>query len=183
MGALNAIVGSGDMKMQDLADAMGTGLMAAGKAYGQSIYQIGAALATLGDNNIRGAKAATDLRMAWQAVEAPMKGGIPILNSLGLSAHSLANEMTQHGLTGALQMFVDHLEASKVPVNQWGQIVTEVFGKRAGVGIQVLIDQLDRMKGKLPDIEHAANSFGNAWTATTQTAAQKVADLGPGSTR
>ena len=31
MGALNAIVGTGDMTMQNLADAMGTGLMAAGK--------------------------------------------------------------------------------------------------------------------------------------------------------
>ena len=54
--------------MQDLADAMGTGLMAAAKAYGQSIEQVGAALATFGDLNVRGAKAATDLRMAWQAV-------------------------------------------------------------------------------------------------------------------
>lgn len=180
MGALNAIVGTGDMTMQNLADAMGTGLMAAGKAYGQSIYQIGAALATLGDNNIRGAKAATDLRMAWQAVEAPLKTGIPILNGLGLSANQLANELTQHGLTAALQMFVDHLQASHVPIDQWGQIVTEVFGKRAGVGIQVLIDQLSRMQGKLPDIEKAANDFGSAWTATTQTASQKLHDLEAG---
>ena len=38
--------------------------MAVAKSYGQTIYQVGAALATFGDNNIRGAKAATDLRMA-----------------------------------------------------------------------------------------------------------------------
>ena len=177
MGALNAIVGTGDMTMQNLADAMGTGLMAAGKAYGQSIYQIGAALATLGDNNIRGAKAATDLRMAWQAVEAPLKTGIGTLNNLGLTQSQLANEMTQHGLTSALQLFVDHLESSKVPVNQWGQIVTEVFGKRAGVGIQVLIDQLDRLQGKLPDIENAAHNFGNAWASTQQTTSQKLHEL------
>ncbi len=180
MGALNAIVGSGDMTMQNLADAMGTGLMAAGKAYGQSIEQIGAALATFGDNNIRGAKAATDLRMAWQAVEAPLKTGIPVLNGLGLSANQLANEMTEHGLTGALQMFVDHLQASHVPIDQWGQIVTEVFGKRAGVGIQVLIDQLSRMQGKLPDIEKGAQDFGNAWASTEATTSQKLHDLEAG---
>ena len=177
MGALNAIVGAGDMTMQDLADAMGTGLMAAGKAYGQSIDQIGAALATFGDNNIRGAKAATDLRMAWQAVEAPLKTGIPILNSLGISASQLAQELTTHGLTAALQEFVNHLQASHVPINQWGQIVTEVFGKRAGVGIQVLIDQLSRMQGKLPVVAKGAQDFGNAWASTQATAAQKVHEL------
>ena len=37
MGELNAIVGSGDMTMQDLADAMGTGVMAVAKSYGQTI--------------------------------------------------------------------------------------------------------------------------------------------------
>ena len=78
MGALNAIVGSGDMTMQDLVDAMGTGLMAVAKSYGQTLPEIGAALATFGDNNIRGAKAATDLRMAMQAMQAPMKTGAPM---------------------------------------------------------------------------------------------------------
>jgi len=180
MGALNAIVGAGDMTMQDLADAMGTGLMAAGKAYGQSIYEIGSALATFGDNNIRGAKAATDLRMAWQAVEAPLKTGIPVLNSLGLSANQLAQEMTTHGLTGALQMFVQHLEASKVPVSQWGQYVTEIFGKRAGVGLQVLMDQMDRLKSKFPDIEKGAHGFGSAWASTQATVSQKLKELESG---
>ena len=177
MGALNAIVGAGDMTMQDLADAMGTGLMAAGKAYGQTIQQVGAALATFGDNNIRGAKAATDLRMTWQAVESPMKTGIGTLNSLGITQQQLADQMTQHGLTAALQLFVNHLKASKVPVSDWGQYVTEIFGKRAGVGIQVLIDQLGRVQGKLPDISKAANSFGSDWAATQKTAKQQVAQL------
>jgi hypothetical protein len=72
MGALNAIVGAGDMTMQDLANAMGSGLIAVAKNYGQSIEQVGGALAVLGDSNIRGAKAATDLRMAWQAMAAPV---------------------------------------------------------------------------------------------------------------
>ena len=63
------------MTMQDLADAMGTGVMAVAKSYGQTINQVGAALAAFGDNNIRGAKAATDLRMAWQAIQAPIAAG------------------------------------------------------------------------------------------------------------
>jgi TP901 family phage tail tape measure protein len=180
MGALNSIVGSGDMTMQDLADAMSGGLMAAAKAYGQSIYQVGAALATLGDNNIRGAKAATDLRMAWQAVEKPLTTAGSALSQLGLTQTTLANEMTQHGLTAALQLFVSHLEASKIPVSQWGEYVTTIFGKRAGVGIQVLMDQLDRLKGKLPDIEKGAHTFASAWAATKQTTSQDLKDLESG---
>ena len=99
MGALNAIVGSGDMTMQDLAEAMGTGVMAVAKSYGQSINQVGAALAVFGDNNIRGAKAGTDLRMTWQAIQAPIKAGIPLLNQLGLSASQLGKTMEHHGLS------------------------------------------------------------------------------------
>ena len=38
----------------------------------------------------------------------------------------------------------------------WGQYVTEIFGKRAGVGIGILIDQFDRLKSKFPDLEHGA---------------------------
>jgi TP901 family phage tail tape measure protein len=177
MGALNAIVGAGDMTMQDLADAMGTGLMAQGKLYGQSLQQIGGALATLGDNNIRGAKAATDLRMSWQAIQAPMKAGIPVLQALSLQSGTLAYTMTHKGLTAALQQFVDHLRASKVPVQDWGQIITDVFGKRAGTGIGVLIDQLDRLKSKLPDVQKGADSFGQAWVTQGKTIGQQWHDL------
>jgi TP901 family phage tail tape measure protein len=177
MGALNAIVGSGDMKMQDLADAMGTGIMAVAKSFGQNIYQVGAALATLGDNNIRGAKAATDLRMAWQAIQQPLSTAGDALHHLGLTSKQLGDEMTQHGLTAALQMFVDHLKASKVPVDQWGDYMTEIFGKKAGVGISVLTDQLSRMEGKLPDIKKGAGDFASAWAATQATTSQKLKEL------
>ena len=73
MGVLNATVGSGDMKMQDLAEAFGGGMVAVVKGYGLTLKDVGASLATFGDNNIRGAKAGTDLRMAVQALAVPMK--------------------------------------------------------------------------------------------------------------
>lgn len=177
MGALNSIVGSGDMTMQNLADALGSGVMAVAKSYGQTIYQVGAALATLGDNNIRGAKAATDLRMSWQALQAPLTSAGPILDSIGLSMTQLGQTMEHQGMTAAIQQFVDHLEASKIPVADWGQYVTEIFGKRAGVGIGIFIDQLDRLKGKIPDIEKGADDFGGAWVSAEATTSQKLHDL------
>lgn len=174
MGALNAIVGSGDMTMQNLADALGTGVMAVAKSFGQNIYQVGAALAVLGDNNIRGAKAATDLRMAWQAVQAPLVAGIPVLQKLGLTSTELASTMEHHGLSQAIVQFIAHLKESKVPVSDWGQYMTEIFGKKAGVGIGILTDQIGRLQSKFPDLEHGASGFGSAWAATKQTVSVEV---------
>jgi hypothetical protein len=71
MGALNAIVGAGDMKMQDLADALGTGLLAPMKTYGLTLKDVGGALAVFGDNNIRGQDAATKLTSAVRIMAAP----------------------------------------------------------------------------------------------------------------
>jgi TP901 family phage tail tape measure protein len=180
MGALNSIVGSGDMTMEDLATALGTGVMAVAKSYGQTIYQVGAALATFGDNNIRGAKAATDLRMAWQAVQSPLATGVGVLNRLGLGAHTLAQTMTHHGLTAAIDQFIAHLKSSHVPMSEWGMLETEIFGKRAGVGLGVLIDQIGRLQGKLPDIKKGADDFGNAWKTTTKTVSQQWKDFRAG---
>jgi TP901 family phage tail tape measure protein len=177
MGAVNSIIGSGDMTMEDFAKAASTGLFAVAKSYGQSLTQVGAALAIFGDSNIRGAKAGTDLRMTWQAVQAPLKTSTGILQALGLQYDTLARTMEKHGLTAAVDQFVEHLKASKVPADQWGQEITQIFGKRAGVGIGILVDQLDRFKGKLPDIEHGADNFGKAWSTTNKTMDQQWKDL------
>jgi hypothetical protein len=75
MGQLIAIVGTGDMKLTDLNQALGSGILTVVKGYGLSLTDVGAALATFGDNNIRGADAATMLRMAVQAMAVPAKAG------------------------------------------------------------------------------------------------------------
>ena len=180
MGALNAIVGSGDMTMQNLAQAMGSGIMAVAKTFGQNIDQVGAALATLGDNNIRGAKAATGLRMAWQALLVPIAAGDPLLQHIGLTATSLGTTLEHSGMTAAIQEFVTHLQDSHVPVDQWGQYITQIFGKRAGVAIGIFIDQLARLQGKLPDIEHGAGDFATAWATTQATISQRLKELESG---
>lgn len=177
MGALNSIVGAGDMTMEDLAQAMGTGVMAVAKSYGQSIDQVGAALAVFGDNNIRGAKAATDLRMAWQAVQAPLTTAGTALKQLGLTDTTLADTMTHKGLSAAIAQFIQHLEASKIPASEWGQYMTDIFGKKAGVGIGILVDQFSRLQSKFPDLEKGADDFGGAWKAQSETVSQEWKNL------
>ena len=177
MGALNAIVGSGDMTMEDLANAMGTGVMAVAKSFGQNIDQVGAALALFGDNNIRGAKAATQLRMAWQFMQTPLTTAGPALKSIGLTMTQLGHTMEHQGMSVAIQEFVNHLKASKVPMSDWGQLETEIFGKKAGVGIGIMVDQLDRLKSKFPDIEKGADGFTSAWARTKATVSVELDQL------
>lgn len=177
MGVLNATVGSGDMKMQDLADAFGTGLLASVKGFGVGITDVGAALAVFGDNNIRGAKAGTDLRMAIQALAAPTRAGQSIFQSWGMTQNQLADDMRTHGLLYALQDLQNEMRKNGVSADEQGQIITEAFGKKAGVGLAVLMGQMDRLKSKYPDLTKAANDFGGAVATNNQTAAQKLKDL------
>ena len=180
MGYLNAIVGSGDMTMQDFTESLSSGLVAQAPLYHQSIVQVGAALATLGDENIRGAKAATDLRMAWQAIQSPLTTAGAALQHLGLTSTTLADTMREHGLTGAIDQFVAHLKASHVPIGEWGQYVTEIFGKRAGAGIGVLTAQYENLNLKLGTVSRGVHDFGNAWANTEATTSQKLHQLEAG---
>ena len=173
MGALNAIVGAGDMKMQDLADAMGSGLMAVVKGYGLSLKDVGAALDVFGDNNIRGAHAATDLRMAVQSLAVPAAAGKSALAGMGLSMTSLGTTMRQHGLLAALEELQAKFKAAGITAKEQGGVITEIFGKKAGTGLAVLMDQMDRLKSKYPAIAKGADDFGKAWGQTQQTLKQQ----------
>jgi TP901 family phage tail tape measure protein len=174
MGALNAIVGSGDMQMQDLADAMGTGVLAIVKGYGVTLNDVGAALATFGDNNIRGANAATDLRMAVQALAVPAKAGTEALKNMGLSTTSLQKEMQEHGLTGALNDLMQHMRAAGITAKDQGATITEIFGKKAGSGLAVLLGQLDRYNSKVKEVAKGASGFQSAWAGTQATFSQRM---------
>jgi TP901 family phage tail tape measure protein len=145
MGVLNSTVGSGDMTMQDLADAFGTGMVASVKGYGLSIQDVGAALATFGDNNIRGAKAGTDLRMAVQALAVPVSTAAPELAKLGLTTNSLAKDMQSGGLLKALDDLQSKFTKNGITAKNEGQVITDLFGKKAGVGLSLLMERVRSM--------------------------------------
>lgn len=180
MGQLNATVGSGDMTMQDLADAFSTGLLANVKSYGLTFTDVGAALAVFGDNNIRGQNAATDLRMAVQALAVPAKSAAADLDKMGLSSSSFADVMSKKGLLPALQLLHDKMDAIGVTAQTQGEFLTQMFGKKAGAGIVVLYDQLDRLKSKYPELTGSANNFQAAWETTKNTFSQQVKEIESG---
>jgi TP901 family phage tail tape measure protein len=180
MGALNAIVGAGDMQMQDLADAFGTGMVAVVKGYGLSLKDVGAALDVFGDNNIRGAKAGTDLRMSVQSMAIPMATAAPLLAKLGMNSQTLAKDMQSGGLLKALDDFTARLHKAGVTSKEQGQYITGIFGKKAGAGLSVLLDQMDRLRSKYPAIDKGAKGFGDAWKTTSETVQQRFKDFKEG---
>lgn len=180
MGVLNATVGSGDMKMQDLAKAFSSGLLATVKGFGLSIIDVGAALATFGDNNIRGANAATMLRVSVQSLAHPVAGGLATLRELGLQADSLAKDMQKGGLKLALEDLVAHMKAAGISADEQGQIITDAFGKKAGSGINILVGQLDRVESKYPEIIKGSKNFSQSWADTTKTFAFQMRSLETG---
>lgn len=180
MGVLNATVGVGDMSMQDLAKAFSNGMIATVKGFGLSISDVGAALAVFGDNNIRGAAAATQLRMSVQALAKPVSGGAAALKSIGLQTDTLAKDMQQGGLKQALQDLVAHMNAAGISSKQQGQIITDAFGRKAGSGISILTSQLDRLDSKYPALAAGAKNFGKSWADTQKTFAQQVKELEAG---
>ncbi len=177
MGALNTIVGAGDMKMQDLADAMGSGVLAVVKGYGLSLNDVGAALATYGDNNIRGADAATKLRTAVQAMAVPAGTAKAALEKIGMTTHQLAADLSSGGLNKAITDLHTHLTDSGIAADQTGSILTEAFGKKAGPGIAILTDQFTRFQSKIKDIKDGAGGFDDAWKGTTQTLSYQMDTL------
>lgn len=167
MGALNATVGAGDMKMQDLADALSTGLLAPMKRYGLSLRDVGAALAVFGDNNIRGAEAGTKLSSAIRIMAAPSGAASKALAAVGLSTLQLSNDMrSPGGLVAAFKDLKGHLVSSGETASQQALTITRAFGGRQSTGVQVLLNQLPRLQQKVAEVTKGATGFGSAWGVT-----------------
>lgn len=177
MQKLLRVVGSGDMTMQNLADALGTGVLAVVKQYGLTLTDTGAALATFGDNNIRGQKAATDLRMAVMDLTKQAKPGMAALAGIGIKAGELGAKMRSGGLLAALTDLRDHLIAAKVPANEWGAVMENAFTKKASAPMAILLGQFDRLKSKYKVLDSGADNFGQAWKERLSTVQQQVDNL------
>lgn len=179
MGQLNAIVGAGDMKMQDLADAMGSGITAVAGRAGISMTDLGAALATFGDNNIRGEKAAIYLRQALLSMDAPSKAAAGALASIGIGSTQLGNDLRQpNGLLVALEDVKKHLDESGQSAVQQAATLSKAFGGvKSSTGMEILMGQMDRLKSKYKEVADGGTKFGTDWAATQQTLSFRMDQL------
>lgn len=109
MGYLNATVGAGTMKMQDLTSSLSSGIIPAAQSFGLGIKDVSAALATMTDLGVPADEAATRLRMTFSLLGAPTKQAAGDLESIGLSSRQLADDMRNGGLLKALEDLNTHL--------------------------------------------------------------------------
>lgn len=176
MAILNATVGAGNMRMQDLATSLGNVLPQATTA-GLSLKDVGAAMATMTDNGMPAADAATRLHMAISLMEAPTGKAQKALESIGVTQFQLADDMRNKGLLPALQDLHDHLINSGKTADQQAAIITAAFGGGRSAGaIELLLNNLDRLGQKYQLIDQGVNKFGADVSQQSQTSAALFAE-------
>lgn len=196
MSTLVAIVGAGDMHMQDLNAAIGTGFLGTAASFGVSIQSVGAALATLGDNGEQGAAAATRLRMMLSLMASPSQEASKQLSALGLTASDaatatgtmstvfaktglsttkLADDLRQpNGITVAVEDLKSHLESAGLSASETDAILSKAFGGgRTDAALLQLLQNTDRLNVKFQDINASTGKFASDFAAQQQTAKQQ----------
>lgn len=172
MGILNATVGAGNMKMQDLVQSLGTGVLPAAKLAGLGITDVMGALATLTDEGWQGSSAMAQLATALHFLTDPTEKAQKALASIGLTATQLSNIMRTQGLQPALETLREHLAALS-PAHQQ-QVLGNILPAGRGRVLEVLMNQVDRYGNKIKQITKTSNQFGADVAATHQNAAFKI---------
>ncbi|RAN78019.1 phage tail tape measure protein [Bacillus sp. SRB_336] len=184
MAVLNATVGAGDMKMQDLNGALSTGILSTAATFGISIQSVGAALATLTDNGEHADEAATRLRMTLALMSSPSSQAAKQLQALGLTAEDaknatgdmnkvfaqsgltttkLADDLRQpNGITVAIQDLKKHLEDAGLSASESDAMLSKAFGGgRTDAALLTMLQNTTRMDDKFKAINHDAGEMSN----------------------
>lgn len=191
MSQLDAIVGTGDMHMQDLNGAISTGFLATAETFGVSLQSIGAALAYMTDRGSGAQESATRLRMSMALLAAPSNQAAKMLTAIGLggadvtartgamttalqAAHltttQLADDMRKpDGIQVALTDLTTHLKDSGLSADAAAALISRAFGGgRSGAAIMSLVQHLDVLKGKFDEQVSIAGTYDERWKATTE---------------
>ena len=165
---MNATVGMGDMRMDALARAIGTGVLPSFKSAGLGMKDFSAALATIADNSVPADEAATRLRMTVALMSAPSMKAAGALQSIGIGATQLADDMRgPNGLLTAVMDLKTHLEESGKTASEQNAVIEEAFGGgRTSGAILTLLEETDRLKSKYEQLgtaESRAAATDEAW--------------------
>jgi TP901 family phage tail tape measure protein len=172
VSTVNAIIGAGNMSMEQFNAAIGTGILPSAKEFGLSMRQVGAALALMTDEGIDSASAATRLRMSFSLLGAPSRAAEKQLKKIHLTGLDLAKAMRgKDGIIGAIQLLKDHLDASGLSAAEESQLLSRAFGGgRSSSGILLMINNLDVLKKKQDQINRSTGKFDDAVKQQRKTA-------------
>src|SRR5215831_16442706 len=169
---VNAIIGAGNIHMDQFVQAIGTGILPAARTFGLSLRQVGAALALMTDEGIPAQSAAYRLRQTFALMGAPSGTAAKALAGIGLKATELADIMrSPAGLIGALQDFQKHVKLSGLTASEEAQVIVHAFGGgRSSAAIMTLLNNLSVLQFKQEQINRTLKNYGADVKAQSETA-------------
>lgn len=107
----NATVGSGDLRMSDFVNFVGTGVLSSAHLSGVTLPQVSALLSLLGDNLQSGQVSGHSIAHGLQLLAAPSGVGENVYKSIGIGGTEIGNLLRTpgKGLTSALSDLTKHL--------------------------------------------------------------------------
>lgn len=180
---VNAVVGSGNMKLTDLNKAIGTAVFTTAKGFGVSEGSVGSALAFMTDRGVGATQAGTRLRMGLALMGAPSQiaakyeadAGLStvqqnkannamtaMLQASGLTTTRLADDMRKNGgkngIYNALEDIKTSLTRGGVDKKLQASFISRTFGGgRSGTAVQLLYDNLPQVNKKTSQINRLDN--------------------------
>lgn len=162
MANVNAIIGAGDMRLQDLTGALSTGIIPSAKGAGLGIRDIGAALDTMTSRGMPAQQAATRLGMTIAMMQKPTAAATKALNSIGIGQLDLARIMRAKGLAPALDYLVSKLKTVADPAKRAAIVLQAFGGGRSGKAMLLLLQNLGDMKMRFAEVTKNAKNFNQA---------------------
>lgn len=168
---VNAIIGAGNMKMQDFVSAMSTGVLSSATTFGVSLKSVGSAMALMTDEGVPAQLAATRLRMSLSLLGAPSAAAEKQLKSIGLTGLDLANIMrSPAGITGAIAELKAHLVSAGLTASQQAALLSRAFGGgQSSSAILTMINNLGTLEQKEKQITRGMSAYGPAVADQRQT--------------
>lgn len=173
VATLNSIIGAGNMRMEDLVSAMGSGFLVTAKQFGISLVDVGGALATMTSRGIPATKSAMALKMAFSGMAAPTVAAAKEMERLGMTSETLASAMRTDGLPGAIATLAKHLKGMS-EIKQTASL-TKMFGAKSSQAILTLIGNLEDYQKVNKQVEDNAKTskFAEAVKVQAESAAAK----------
>lgn len=173
VGVLNAAVGQGSLRMEDLVGALSTGVLPAARAFGLGLKDVTSALDVLTAAGIPAQAGATRLRMTFSLMGAPTDKAKKALASIGLEQDSLAKAMRgPGGFIDAIVMLQEHLQG--VSKTDQAAIISRAFGGgRSSSTVLTLLQNVDRLRKVYEATGDAAGDFGKSVREQAETPSEK----------
>jgi TP901 family phage tail tape measure protein len=176
MGTLNAIVGHGDIRMEELTQSFSSGILVTAKQLGLSLTDVGAALDVMTSRGVKAQNATTALNQGLLRMATPTSTAAKVLATIGISSEKMAKVMRAEGLPAAVGVLADKL--STLGKTKANQVLTEAFSVKSSKAIRTLVDNVGELHTKVGEITKSTGDFGKKWKETQETPAFKMhADL------